>query len=176
MAGPQATSLSWDDDPGRTQWSAELLNLVAGSITDLERGNPEDFVSGYSTLSQQLRKKFWAELLIAMAKFESSWNPKEPFLEHDGQWSIGLLQLSIGDQNNYHLEPRVEHEEELQDPFINLRWGVQIFTHLLVRDGVVALGSNGNDARGGARYWSVLRVGHKVDQIKALTKKNLGLT
>jgi hypothetical protein len=39
---------------------------------------------------------------------------------------------------------------------------------------VVASGK-GSKSRGAARYWSVLREGHHIDEIKARTKKQLGL-
>jgi hypothetical protein len=86
------------------------------------------------------------------------------------------LQLSLQDQDNHRLSPRISREAELQEPLLNLAWGVTIFTKLVAKDGVVASGS-GSNSRGAARYWSVLRSGatHKLDAIKALTKKNVGL-
>ena len=176
-AGPSVT-LSWDNVPLRKEWSQKLIGLVSQNRTDLEKGNPDGFVSGYSTLpSAAVKIKFWAELLVAMAKFESDWNPKNVFHEPPplGVNSVGLLQLSLQDQDNYHLTPHISNEEELKNPLINLEWGVTIFAKLLARDGVVASGSSISNARGAARYWSVLWAGHKIDEIKTLTKKNVGL-
>ena len=102
-------SLSWNDPkhPERDDWSIQLLKSITPRISYLEKGDPDGFISGYKTLDQESRAKFWAELLIAVAKFESAWNQRDYYRESDGQWSIGLFQLSIGDQNNYTLSPHI---------------------------------------------------------------------
>jgi hypothetical protein len=173
-------SLSWDNLPLRGEWSRKLIDLVSQHKPDLDQGNPDAFVSGYSTLlSETLQIKFWAELLVAVAKFESDWDPTNVFREPPPLRvnSIGLLQLSLKDQDGYQVSPRITDENELKEPLLNLGWAVTIFAHLLARDAVVASGSGkpGDAARGAARYWSVLRAGHKIDLIRALTKKNVGL-
>ncbi|MEY2537965.1 MAG: hypothetical protein QOG67_1705 [Verrucomicrobiota bacterium] len=168
-------SLSWDNLAERREWSAKLIALTNQNRADLDKGNPEGFIPGYNALpSDALKIKFWAETLVAMANFESGWNPKNVYGESFNVNSVGLLQLSLQDQNNYHLNPHINSEEDLKKPLVNLEWGVTIFGNLLARDGIVASGS-GNNSRGAARYWSVLRAGHKIDLIKALTKKNVGL-
>ena len=53
--------------------------------------------------------------VVAMSKFESSWRPNEVYQEDDGQDSVGLFELSIGDQNNYHLTPHAHSEQDLKD-------------------------------------------------------------
>ena len=168
--------LSWDTSAARQPWSAKLLSLVSQNLPALEAGKPNSFIAGYDTLSPAMKQKFWAELLVAMAKFESDWDPKNVFAEPPplGVNSIGLLQLSKKDQDGYPVAPRIENENALKEPLLNLGWGVTIFARLLGRDGVVAT-SNGNTHHGAARYWSVLRAGHKIDLIKALTKKNVGI-
>jgi hypothetical protein len=171
--------LSWEtaSHPERKPWTQKLIALVADHFAQLEQGNGEAFVGGYNGLSAGMKIKFWAELIVAMAKFESSWNPKCVFLEPPplGVNSIGLLQLSRQDGNNYHLSPPIQSENELKEPLLNLTWGVAILAKLLDKDKTVASGHNGATAKGGARYWSVLRAGHKIEDIKALTKKNTGL-
>jgi len=169
--------LSWDTSAAREPWSSKLLSLVNNNLPALEAGGPNSFIAGYNTLSLAgMKLKFWAELLVAVSKFESGWNPKNVFGEPPplNVNSVGLLQLSTQDENNYHLTPHASSEEQLKDPLLNLEWGVSIFAHLLRRDGIVASGT-GNASRGAARYWSVLRTGHKVDLIKGLTKTNVGL-
>jgi hypothetical protein len=170
----QPTILSWDN-PERKAWSAELIASVTQSIALLEQGNPNAFVNGYNTLSRALQTKFWAELFIAIAKFESGWDPRQTY--HESKLdvdSIGLLQLSYQDKDRYKLEPLSEAANSLKDPLVNLRCGVKIFTTLVVQDRTVASSASGIH-RGAARYWSVLRPGQKVDQILALTKKHVGL-
>jgi hypothetical protein len=172
----KSTSLSWDNVLARKAWSTQLIASVTDRIAQLEQANPNAFIDGYNTLSSALRIKFWAEMLIAIAKFESNWNPHDIFHEPPplGVDSIGLLQLSYQDQANYKLEPLSEAARSLEDPLVNLRCGVTIFATLVGQDRTVASSVSGK-FRGAARYWSTLRAGHKLDQIVALTKNNVGL-
>jgi hypothetical protein len=171
-----ALVLSWDTKAERKAWSAELVKAVEAHKADLDRGNPDGFIPGYTGLSADQQVKFWAELIIGMAKFESAWKPntiyhEPPPLNID---SVGLLQLSYEDQPGYKLEPLDRAKRSLEDPLINLRCAVKIMAKLVAKDGVVAAGA-GKKSRGAARYWSVLREGHRIDEIKARTKKQLGL-
>ena len=115
-----------------------------------------------------------------MSQYESSWNPGEYYYENSPglrEYSIGLLQLSMNDQNSYqsaNLSPRISQESQLTDPTLNLQWGVTIFAFLVRRYAVVASGA-GSGSRGAARYWSVLWAGHKIELIKTQVRKYVGL-
>jgi hypothetical protein len=170
--------LSWDTKPARKAWSADLIAAVTAHQAELAKANADAFLNGYSTLSPQLQVKFWAELIIAMAKFESAWKPDTKFFEPPPlrQFSVGLLQLSYEDQPIYRFAPPVvEAAKSLEDPLVNLRCGMKVFAKLVAQDKMVVSG-DGNH-RGAARYWSVLRAGskHHLADIKALTKKHVGL-
>jgi Transglycosylase SLT domain len=169
-------SLSWDDVEKRKAWSAELVSAVRNRKADLDLGNPEAFIPGYGQLTADQQLKFWGELIVAMAKFESSWKPDVIFHEPPplGIDSVGLLQLSYEDEPNYDLEPLDRARKSLEDPLVNLRCAVKIMAKLVKKDGVVARGAK-EQPRGAARYWSVLREGHHVDEIKARVKQQLGL-
>lgn len=168
--------LSWDNKPQRKAWSPELLSSVSAHLQALELGAPDQFVAGYSTLSADEKLKFWAEIIIAMIKFESDFNPHSIYHEPPplGVDSVGLLQLSYEDQHNYHLEPLDKGQKSLEDPLVNIRCGLKIFAHWLAKDQVVTRGT-GKQSRGAARYWSVMREGHHVEEIKAHVKKSVGL-
>ena len=173
-----ALALSWDDAPKRKTWSFQLIDSISMRKAQLDQGNPEAFLAGYNTLSAPQQIKFWAELLIAVAKFESDWNPHDIFHEPPplNNDSIGLFQLSYSDEVPYKLEHLDPGAKSLEDPLVNLRCGVKIFATLVAKDRTVA-SSNSHEHRGAARYWSVLRTGanHHLDDIKALTKKHVGL-
>jgi len=180
ITGSEGTgiTLSWEDSshPVRKQWTQQLVTSVQQHKSQLDQGDPNGFIAGYNGLSGEGQVKLWCELLVAMAKFESSWKPTEVYHEDDGQNSIGLFQLSIGDQGNYPLSPHASSEQDLKDPFLNIQWAVTILAHWTVEDGLIATGVAG-DNRGGAQYWSVLRGGssHHYADIKELTKVNSGL-
>jgi hypothetical protein len=84
------------------------------------------------------------------------------------------LQLSYEDQAAYGLESLNRDQRSLEDPLVNLRCGTRIMARLVARDAVVARGT-GKHSRGTARYWSVLRQGHHVEEIRTRTKLQLGL-
>jgi hypothetical protein len=170
------TTLSWDSRPERKPWSEQLLKSVALAKEELDRGNPEQFVPGYSELSESQQIKLWAELFVAMARFESNWKSHEIFHEPPplGVDSIGLLQLSYEDEPLYHLEHLDRSVKSLEDPLVNLRCGVKIMSTLVAKDGVVASSDSGRH-RGGARYWSVLRAGHHIEEIRTAAREAVGL-
>ena len=175
-----AIKLSWDDKPGRKVWSITLLDGVSNHQAALELGMPNNFIAGYNDLPSEKKPVFWAELVIAMAKYESNWDPdsiyhEPPPLDED---SIGLLQLSYQDAKNYSFPDVLDPaKKSLEDPLINLRCGLVILSHWIAIDKVVALGSTSNSAKGGARYWSVLRKGadHHYYDIRNLVKSSLSL-
>jgi len=174
-----AITLSWDNKPERKLWSAALLTAVNVHLSALEQGTPNDFVPGYNGLSDAKKQIYWAELVIALAKYESGWDPHNIFHEPPPltEDSVGLLQLSYSDANNYvfpdHLSPA---QKSLEDPVINIRCGLVILAHWLAHDHVVAKGSGGT-SKGAARYWSVIRTGtsHHRQAIKDRVKSATGL-
>ena len=178
---PELT-LSWDSKPERKPWSTELIKAVQAHLADLEKGSPDQFIAGYSGLSADRKILFWAELVVAMAKFESSWNPHNIFHEPPplGVDSVGLLQLSYEDQPVYGLEPLSREQKSLEDPLVNIRCGVKILARLISKDGVITkevVVDGKRKFRGASRYWSVLREGtrHHLNEIKAMVKKATGL-
>ncbi|MGE8064812.1 transglycosylase SLT domain-containing protein [Pseudomonas sp. NPDC089569] len=170
--------LSWDVNPQRSAWSRELLEGIESDWVSLESGSPDKFVFGYSDLSSDNKKKFWAEIIIKMIAFESGFDPHCIYKEPPplGVDSVGLLQLSYEDEQHYSLEPLSREEKSLEDPWVNIRCGLKIFSHWLARDKVVAQGSGGA-SRGAARYWSVLREGqkHHLEEIRSHARASVGL-
>lgn len=160
--------LSWEDasHPERKEWSTELLAAVREKLSDLQHANDiAKFWPGYQVASDNERIQFWAELIVAMAHFESGWNPHETYQEPPppkgpGTLSVGLLQLSKGDGKAYGV-PEIDTDIELKEPKLNLRLGVYVLARLCFRDGCIQNAAN----RGGARYWSVLRDGHHPQDI-----------
>ena len=171
-------NLSWEDNshPMRRQWTQQLVTSVQQSKSTARPRKSKRIHPRLQRALPRRTNKFWCELLVAMSKFESSWRPNEVYQEDDGQDSVGLFQLSIGDQNNYHLTPPAHSEQDLKDPFLNIQWAVSILAHWTAHDGLIATGIAG-DNRGGARYWSVLRGGpsHHYVEIKTLTKTHSGI-
>ena len=115
--------LSWDSKPERAAWFAQLLASISASKATLDRGHPEGVALGYSALPSPLQTKWWAELLVELARCESSWKPHEIYHEPPplGVDSVGLLQLSYEDEPIYRLEKLDRAAKSLEDPLVNLR-------------------------------------------------------
>lgn len=164
--------LSWDENPTCAAWSEQLLNSIQQHIISLETGQPDNFIYGYSALSASNKLRFWAEFVIKIIAYESSFDPhciyQEPYPLNE--LSVGLLQLSYSNKNSYHLEGISEENKSLEDPLINIRCGMIILAYWLEKDGVVA-----QNAHGGARYWSVLREEHHLEDIRIYVKEIVGL-
>jgi hypothetical protein len=171
------TSLSWDVDPSRLPWSTQLLASVSAAKSRLDLGNPEAEATGYGKLPATLQIKFWAEMLIQIAKWESDWDPKCVFHEPPplNDDSVGLLQLSYSDQSVYKFKPPiVQAAGSLVDPLTNIRCGVQILATLLAKDGVVSQTVGGAQA-GAGRYWSTMRAAEHLADILGHARQSVGL-
>lgn len=92
-----------------------------------------------------------ADFFWALAEAESGHNPKDIFEESGGNLSVGLYQLSIGDDKNYGVNCKFNSMEDLFDPVRNELCARTIVSVLHERhpalDYQKALG----------KYWAVLR-------------------
>jgi hypothetical protein len=141
-------------------WTTFLLHeLNASKLPDQMPRDAASFCPNYSRMSRSDRNVFWAHLVVAMAKRESSYKPdmqyKESFKDAKGRYVIsrGLLQISQESANSYGC--RIDPASELHFPEINLSCGLKIIERWVVRDGQ-AMGSPGKNV-GCGRYWSVCR-------------------
>lgn len=152
-------------------WEAATRLALEELGTNLLRKEPADaadFCPRFSRLSAAQRKAFYTRLVAAIAKHESSFNPRarytEAFADREGKpvVSRGLLQLSYESARGY--DCPVESPADLHDPETNLHCGVQVLAKWIVDDNAI-----GSGKRGGARYWAVLRE-PKRERIAGLTK------
>lgn len=97
---------------------------------------------------------FYGRILVAMAKYESNYNPDAVYKESFGVYSRGLFQISLVDAKRYNAP--FTTEESVNVPELNIIGAVRVFAKLVENDRYI--GSRiGGRWKGGARYWSVLR-------------------
>ena len=157
-------------------WTRAAENAVAAtSLPDQVPRDIRKFCARYSELRSDSRIMFWAGLLSAMAKYESSFNPETAFTETlrdshgNNVISRGLLQISIESANQDRYACKAAAAKDLHDPVINLSCGAQILAAWVEADGAVT--STDGDIVGGARYWSVLRAPNpSLEKISAITR------
>lgn len=177
--------ISWEVTPSRKAWSDFAKKEVEKSMPSLEKATDIlDFCPTYSFLPESKRPWFWVELISAMAKFESGWNPTSRMVEPSSAFpsvdpitgqpvaSEGLLQLSYQDKRwmpscrfdwskDKLLGPR-DPKKTILNPEINLECGIKILARQIERRGLIVVGSS--------PYWSVIYSGKysKLPEIKAM--------
>lgn len=96
------------------------------------------------------------EFMVAIAKYESSLNPKAFYMEPAplNYHSIGLYQLSYEDNRGYPDCKLDKSKKNLEDPVVNIHCSFVIMKKLL-KDGSISAPSA--PWKGLSRYWSVMR-------------------
>lgn len=158
----------WKND----QWSEHLIKEVINH--DLMLQTPSDIKSycpNYANLHEMSKTMFWANLMVAMAKKESNYNPNTSYTENfsDSQGRLvvsrGLFQLSLESANQRAYGCGFKNAGEIYDPLKNITCSVNILSHWVKKDNRIGEKVSGSWL-GGARYWSVLRSGASADYVK----------
>lgn len=135
-------AMAWDQQGEYTdQWTAATLSALETEGAELLSQVPADigtWCPNYVQAAPRERAAFWAGLLSALARFESTWNPRA--VGGGGQW-FGLVQISPATARGYGCD--ADSAGELQDGAANLQCAVAIASETVTRDGVVAAGGGG---------------------------------
>jgi hypothetical protein len=177
--------------PNAKLWTKMIYEIIEKKAPEIVTQNSADdvelFCPKYRSLNDKQRLNFWAQLVVAVAKFESSWRATSSTAEYKMNYkdsvthqlirSEGLLQLSYQDEKNYGLkcgfdwnaDKKYKSEDQrktILDPYKNLNCGIQILAYQLRRFRKIAV----TDTR--QLYWSVLFSGrsNKIKQISDITK------
>lgn len=129
-------------------------------LTALEPSDVGAFCPGYMLQDRKGRAVFWRTLLVNLTGAESVYNTAAAYWEEDlGWYSIGLLQLSLADEERYRCG--FKSEVDITDPNRNLVCGVKVVTMLVAEDGMIG-GGAGHEMKGIGAYWQNLRRPSKV--------------
>lgn len=160
-----APPMQWDNHPEAEEWTESTLIALSTKDQVLSERVPADIETwcpGYPEASVSERRAFWAGLLSAVAKYESTWNPKAS--GGGGRW-IGLMQIDPRSARNYGCE--ATSVGALKDGEANLECAVEIMSTQVAKDGLVAGGGN----RGIGRDWAPLRSNEKRSAMSAWTSR-----
>lgn len=149
-------AMRWDHRDEAPEWTARTLVAVAEEDRQLADIVPADidlWCPSYKTASIVERRAFWAGLLSALAKHESTWNPRAS--GGGGRW-IGLTQIAPSTARQYGCEAR--NASALKDGAANLACAVEIMADNVAADGLVA-GPRGTHGLG--RDWAPFRKASK---------------
>ncbi|MDP3341077.1 transglycosylase SLT domain-containing protein [Frigidibacter sp.] len=157
----------WDHRPEALSWTEATLTALETDGAVLATTVPTDiatFCPGYATASLEEREAFWVGMLSALAKHESTWNPKAS--GGGGQW-LGLMQIAPGTARAYNCE--ATSASALKDGSANLACAVKIAARQVGKDRAIL--SNGRGGWAGlARDWAPMRSSGKVAEMASWTK------
>ncbi|HEY6918047.1 MAG TPA: transglycosylase SLT domain-containing protein [Tabrizicola sp.] len=160
-----APPMQWDHHPEGEEWTESTLTALSTKDQVLSEKVPADIQTwcpGYQDASVEERRAFWAGLLSAVAKYESTWNERAS--GGGGRW-IGLMQIDPRSARNYGCE--ATSVGALKDGEANLECAVEIMSTQVAKDGLVAGGGN----RGIGRDWAPLRSSEKRSAMAAWTSQ-----
>ena len=173
--------LSWESSshPERVQWSEYLQNDILTNWSSLLKGASDitSFCPKYNNLNNNQKANVWAQLFVAITKYESAYSPTSRMREttmgtdpvtKQPVYSEGLLQLSYQDTLNYKFCSKIDWSKDknlaatdpkktILDPYINLDCGVGIMANQVSRKGMIAVSSGA--------YWSTIIPGGRYTQL-----------
>lgn len=155
--------MAWDHRPESAQWTDATLAALKAHGAPLLSQVPGDIATwcpGYVQASEDERAAFWAGMLSALAKHESTWNPAA--VGGGGKW-FGLVQIAPATARSYGCA--AGSGSALKDGVANLSCAVRIAARTVRRDGVVAAGM-----RGLAADWGPFHSARKRNEMAAWTR------
>ena len=158
-------AMRWDHRPEAAEWTSRALVAVAARDDVLASKVPADIETWcprYKSARLPDRRAFWAGLLSAVAKYESSWNPNAA---GGGGRYVGIMQISPRSASNYGCA--ATSSKALKNGGANLECAVKMLAQQVGRDGVVA----GKGNRGIGRDWMPLRKSSQRTEMAAWTSK-----
>ncbi|WP_176805098.1 lytic transglycosylase domain-containing protein [Paracoccus isoporae] len=156
--------MRWDGRQNSAEWTRATLAALDAEGAVLMSRVPSDvmeFCPAYERQSAENRRAFWAGLLSALARHESSHNPKA---SGAGGRYLGLMQISPRTAKGYGCAAGA-----LLDPRANMACAVRIAAKQVARDNAIARAGGG--WRGVARDWMPMRSRTKRAEIAGWTRQ-----
>lgn len=157
----------WDDQPSGRAWTRAAMAAIAGhgaALTDIEPRDIANWCLGYADASTAQRRAFWVGLMSALAKHESTYNPRA--VGGGDRW-FGLLQIAPATARGY--ECRAQTGAALQNAAENLSCAARIMAVTVIRDNAIAI--NDGRWRGVAADWGPMRSTAKTRDMAAWTRQ-----
>ncbi|WP_308914835.1 transglycosylase SLT domain-containing protein [Jannaschia sp. LMIT008] len=133
--------LRWDHVDGSARWTKAAMRALERHGQDLVGTVPDDIQAwcpAYAEADEWQRKSFWAGLLSALAKHESTYRPAA--VGGGGLW-YGLVQILPATARGYGCQARTG--QALKDGALNMSCAVRILNVTVPRDNVVSRGMRG---------------------------------
>jgi hypothetical protein len=157
-------AMRWDHRPDAELWTRTTLAAVrASGLTDIVPDDIATWCPAYPHAGAGDRAAFWAGVLSALARHESTHNPRAV---GGGGLYHGLLQILPSTARQYGCEARTG--EELRNGPANLACAVRIAARNIIRDDAVARAGGRN--AGIARDWGPMTVASRREEMATWTR------
>ena len=156
----------WDHQEGAELWTRAAMSALAAHGAPMVNTVPRDigdWCPAYRQNGPQLRRAFWVGMMSALAKHESTWNPRA--VGGGGRW-YGLLQIYPDTARRYGCRARTG--EALTNPADNLSCAARIMAVTVPRDQAVAV--RDGRWRGVAADWGPMTNQSKISEMQAWTR------
>lgn len=157
--------MRWDHKSEGAQWTQAALAAVyrdGGNLTTTVPDDIASFCPAYPRAGESQRAVFWVGLMSALAKHESTWNPRA--VGGGDKW-FGLLQIAPITWRHYGCEGNIRNGAD------NLACSVRIMDAQVGRDGAIVKTAGAGGWRGVARDWMPMRKPAKLADMRAWTRK-----
>ena len=157
----------WEHKPGNRMWTRAAMSALAAQENGLDSIIPRDIESwcpAYEQNSPELRRAFWVGMMSALAKHESTYNPRAV---GGGNLWFGLLQIYPPTARGYGC--RATTGEALKNPADNLSCAARIMAVTVERDQAIAV-HNGR-WRGVAADWGPMTNRSKIRDMANWTRQ-----
>lgn len=155
--------MHWEGRHNSEDWTRATLAALDAEGAALMSRVPTDvmeYCPSYASQTPENRRAFWAGLLSAVARYESSHNPAA---KGAGGKYLGLMQISPATARNFGCGG------SMLDGQANMACAVRIASAQIGRDNAIARGNGG--WRGVARDWMPLRSASKRAEIANWTRQ-----
>lgn len=157
----------WDHLSRGPLWTRLVMSAISSHGENLEAAVPRDidrWCPAYRDNSGEKRRAFWAGMISALAKYESTWRPEA--VGGGGLW-FGLMQILPGTAS--HFGCRTTTGEGLKSPAANLSCAVRIMNVTVPRDNAIAV--RDGRWRGVAADWGPMTDPNKIAKMAAWTRQ-----
>lgn len=172
---PERISLYWENTtephPERKPWSEHLVSILESDIALYSSAKDiRDVCPGWDGLGQGQKIKALGEFWVAMAYYESGFNPKANSVDvgtsgDKGSWSVGLYQMSANDGAAKKYNATFE---SLKDPLINISVATEQMRRQLKNTNEIFLPNSSK-----YRYWAVALKNNKFNKIPEIKMRVL---
>lgn len=156
----------WEHKSGSDLWTRSAMVSVASYGEGLDSLIPRDidaWCPAYRQNSTEDRRAFWVGMMSALAKHESTYNPRAV---GGGDLWYGLLQIYPPTARGYGC--RAQTGEALKNPTENLSCAARIMNVTVARDNAIAL--HDGRWRGVAADWGPMSNRRKIPEMSAWTR------